>query len=165
MYCRGENRINLQGRVRFPTGGKAHEPQGMIRCNSGADSTVWMEEDGGTKSGYGARRRAVFCVREIGLWMIERTSGAFFFGGDVCAPLKKPGFPGRSIFHIRHSDRVLRLRGALFFVSAGKKSPGKIHGKGRGKSVGKAGKIQEESPEKNRRETPGEKGKRGGKNG
>ena len=30
---------------RFPTGGKAHEPQGMIRCDSEADSTVWMKED------------------------------------------------------------------------------------------------------------------------
>ena len=149
MYCRGENRINLQGRVRVPTGGKAHEPQGMIRCNSGADSTVWMEEDGGTKSGYGARRRAVFCVREIGLWMIEWTSGAFFFGGDVCVWLKKPGFPGGSIFHIRHTDRVLRLRGALFFVSAGKKGPGKICGKGRGKSRKKTRiRIGEKRPEK-----------------
>lgn len=31
--------------MRFPTGGTAHEPQGMIRCDSGADSTVWMRED------------------------------------------------------------------------------------------------------------------------
>ncbi len=31
--------------MRFPTGGIAHEPQGMIRCDSEADSTVWMEED------------------------------------------------------------------------------------------------------------------------
>ncbi len=30
--------------MKFPTGGTAHEPQGMIRCNSEADSTVWMEE-------------------------------------------------------------------------------------------------------------------------
>ena len=36
----------LQGRVRFPTGGTAHEPQGMIRCDSEADSIVWMKEDG-----------------------------------------------------------------------------------------------------------------------
>ena len=35
----------LQGRVRFPTGGTAHEPQGMIRCDSEADSIVWMRED------------------------------------------------------------------------------------------------------------------------
>ena len=31
--------------MQFPTGGKAHEPQGMIRCDSEADSTVWMKED------------------------------------------------------------------------------------------------------------------------
>lgn len=37
--------IYLQGRVQFPTGGKAREPEGMIRCNSEADSKVWMEED------------------------------------------------------------------------------------------------------------------------
>ena len=35
----------LQGRVQFPTGGKAREPKGMIRCNSEADSIVWMKED------------------------------------------------------------------------------------------------------------------------
>ncbi len=39
--------IKLQGRVQFPTGGTAHEPQGMIRCDSEADSTVWMKEDFG----------------------------------------------------------------------------------------------------------------------
>ena len=38
----------LQGRVQFPTGGKAREPRGMIRWDSGADSTVWMEEDDST---------------------------------------------------------------------------------------------------------------------
>lgn len=31
--------------MKVPTGGKAHEPQGMIRCDSEADSTVWMKED------------------------------------------------------------------------------------------------------------------------
>jgi len=31
--------------VKFPTGGIAHEPQGMIRCDSEADSIVWMKED------------------------------------------------------------------------------------------------------------------------
>ncbi len=36
---------NLQGGVKFSTGGKAHEPQGMIRCNSEADSIVWMKEE------------------------------------------------------------------------------------------------------------------------
>ncbi len=35
----------LQGRVQVPTGGIAHEPQGMIRCDSEADSKVWMKED------------------------------------------------------------------------------------------------------------------------
>ena len=31
--------------MRFPTGGKARGPKGMIRCDSGADSIVWMKED------------------------------------------------------------------------------------------------------------------------
>ena len=31
--------------MQFPTGGIAHEPQGMIRCDSEADSIVWMKED------------------------------------------------------------------------------------------------------------------------
>ena len=31
--------------MKFSTGGKAHEPQGMIRCNSEADSIVWMKEE------------------------------------------------------------------------------------------------------------------------
>ena len=30
--------------MQFPTGGTAHEPQGMIRCDSEADSIVWMRE-------------------------------------------------------------------------------------------------------------------------
>ena len=34
--------------MRFPTGGKAGGPRGMIRCDSGADSIVWMKEDDGT---------------------------------------------------------------------------------------------------------------------
>ena len=34
--------------MRFPTGGKARGPRGMIRCDSGADSIVWMKEDDGT---------------------------------------------------------------------------------------------------------------------
>ena len=37
--------ISLQGRVQVPTGGIAHEPLGMIRCDSEADSKVWMKED------------------------------------------------------------------------------------------------------------------------
>ena len=36
---------HLQGGVQFPTGGKAREPKGMNRCNSGADRTVGMKED------------------------------------------------------------------------------------------------------------------------
>ena len=36
--------IILQGRVRFPTGGIARERK-QIRCDSGADSTVWMGEE------------------------------------------------------------------------------------------------------------------------
>ena len=31
--------------MRFPTGGKARGPRGMIRCDSGADSIVWMREE------------------------------------------------------------------------------------------------------------------------
>lgn len=32
--------------MRFPTGGTARKPRGMIRCDSGADSIVWMIKDG-----------------------------------------------------------------------------------------------------------------------
>lgn len=37
----------LRGRVKFPTGGKARELSQAqpIRCDSGADSTVWMREE------------------------------------------------------------------------------------------------------------------------
>jgi len=35
----------LQGRVKFPTGGKVREPFGLNRCDSDTDSTVWMEEE------------------------------------------------------------------------------------------------------------------------
>ena len=35
----------LQGGVQFPTGGTAREPKGMTRCDSGADSIVWMKEE------------------------------------------------------------------------------------------------------------------------
>lgn len=31
--------------MKFPTGGIAHEPQGMTWCNSKADSIVWMKEE------------------------------------------------------------------------------------------------------------------------
>ncbi len=37
--------------MRFPTGGKAHEPQGMIRCDSEADSIVWMKEENRCRNG------------------------------------------------------------------------------------------------------------------
>ena len=37
--------ISINGGVQFPTGGIAHEPKGMTRCDSGADSIVWTEED------------------------------------------------------------------------------------------------------------------------
>ena len=36
---------DFQGGVKFSTGGIAHEPQGMIRCDSEADSIVWMKEN------------------------------------------------------------------------------------------------------------------------
>ena len=36
---------DFQGGVKVSTGGIAHEPQGMIRCDSEADSTVWMKEN------------------------------------------------------------------------------------------------------------------------
>lgn len=41
--------------MQFPTGGTAHEPQGMIRCNSEADSTVWMKEDDKTPRSHDLR--------------------------------------------------------------------------------------------------------------
>jgi hypothetical protein len=47
--------INLRGRVKFPTGGDeqlALSPRAVfdsrIRCDSEADSIVWMGEDGGS---------------------------------------------------------------------------------------------------------------------
>ncbi len=39
------NPVYLQGRVQFPTGGESPRAFGPIRCDSGTDSTVWMEED------------------------------------------------------------------------------------------------------------------------
>ena len=36
--------------MRFPTGGKARAPRGMIRRDSDADSIVWMREEDGTYS-------------------------------------------------------------------------------------------------------------------
>jgi hypothetical protein len=37
----------LQGRVKFPTGGKVRERRKLQNwCNSSTDSKVWMKEDG-----------------------------------------------------------------------------------------------------------------------
>ena len=45
VSCRGTEQY-LQGGVKFPTGGKVRERgERMNRCDSGTDSTVWMEED------------------------------------------------------------------------------------------------------------------------
>ena len=44
VYNNTQQQNTFQGQVKFLTGGIAHEPQGMIRCNSEADSTVWMKE-------------------------------------------------------------------------------------------------------------------------
>ena len=38
------NHIDLQGRVKFPTGGRVRERDALNRCDSGTDSRVWMEE-------------------------------------------------------------------------------------------------------------------------
>ncbi len=52
--------------MRFPTGGKAHEPQGMIRCNSEADSIVWMKEEvDHTKKRYEMRALEYFHISEL----------------------------------------------------------------------------------------------------
>jgi len=37
--------FDLQGRVRFPTGGDSPRAERQMQCNSATDSTVWMEED------------------------------------------------------------------------------------------------------------------------
>ena len=59
--------------MQVPTGGKAHEPQGMIRCNSEADSIVWMKEDFGMR-----RRQSVFLRVEELLWDVY-TFQSFLF--------------------------------------------------------------------------------------
>jgi len=38
------NLEKTQGKVKFLTGGKPREAMSLNRCNSGGDSTVWMEE-------------------------------------------------------------------------------------------------------------------------
>ena len=37
--------MDLQGRVKFPTGGIVRERNALNRCNSDTDSKVWMKED------------------------------------------------------------------------------------------------------------------------
>ena len=46
--------------MRFPTGGIAHEPQGMIRRDSEADSIVWMKEDRERDKRYGRMQYQIF---------------------------------------------------------------------------------------------------------
>ena len=59
--------------MKFSTGGKAHEPQGMIRCNSEADSIVWMKEEK-----LCAFPVEMYCIKlESKLW--NSISGAFSF--------------------------------------------------------------------------------------
>ena len=65
--------------MKFSTGGKAHEPQGMIRCNSEADSIVWMKEE----------KLCAFLVRmyciKLGSKLWNSISGAFsFFAPGTC---------------------------------------------------------------------------------
>ena len=47
LYCAQQLNIEgLQGRVKFPIGGeKTVRERKLNRCESGTDSTVWMEED------------------------------------------------------------------------------------------------------------------------
>ena len=67
--------------MQVPTGGKAHEPQGMIRCNSEADSIVWMEEDDGTQD------ETDHSADERSLWIVLLHSGALFLiTGKVLCP-------------------------------------------------------------------------------
>ena len=69
--------------MQVPTGGIAHEPQGMIRCDSEADSIVWMKEDKmrkGAVSALACWMTALECVR----------SGVFFIAQGFCAPLSRP---------------------------------------------------------------------------
>ena len=46
IRCREKKTVyDLQGGVRFPTGGKVHKPQGTTRCDSVTDGRVRMKED------------------------------------------------------------------------------------------------------------------------
>jgi hypothetical protein len=85
--------------VKFPTGGIAHEPQGMIRCNSEADSKVWMKEDNAVsvfftcqlifRSEMNHHFRAFcirFCVNILYVSVVNALNlvfKAFFFSGGV----------------------------------------------------------------------------------
>ena len=64
--------------MQFPTGGKAHEPQGMIRCNSEADSIVWMEEGNSTgRHRFVCRMIALGCVGIPEFCFVQECSCAF----------------------------------------------------------------------------------------
>lgn len=71
--------------MRFPTGGTARKPRGMIRCDSGADS-IWFLEQG----------RACFKPQ---VWMGEDRSGYDQFDDDMalqrlfCGAFLTPGSP------------------------------------------------------------------------
>ena len=76
--------------MQVPTGGIAHEPQGMIRCDSEADSIVWMKED---KMRKGA-------VSALACWMtaLECVRSGVFCCARVCAPLSRPEPGVRGVF-------------------------------------------------------------------
>ena len=60
--------------MQVPTGGIAHEPQGMIRCDSEADSIVWMKEDKmrkGAVSALACWMTALECVRS-GVFLLRK---------------------------------------------------------------------------------------------
>ncbi len=78
--------------MKFPTGGKAHEPKGMIRCDSEADSTVWMREDENKNRNDGSRAsliladcggRAVYGKNSLGICV----PGLFFCSAVCCRML------------------------------------------------------------------------------
>ena len=62
--------------MQVPTGGTAREPKGRIRCNSGADSIVWMEED------ESCERTEV--VRYMGIISVESALGWNSVSGFFC---------------------------------------------------------------------------------
>lgn len=89
--------VILQGRVRFPTGGTAREPKGMIRCDSGADSIVWMGEE----TVHAAALPLIF-LRNYGCFhSLFRTDGSALIVYDLF--LRLGNRPGRSFF-IPHNE-------------------------------------------------------------